>query len=351
MKMSIKKAIIFLSLLAVLPCCSKFDRSKIKMPKFKFVTNENVHGIAYVDPQHMWISGNYGVICFSADGGKTWEKQQSGIKDALLGSIWFVSQSEGWAAGVGGAMLHTTDGGKTWALQQSGTEKDLLDLFFLDSQHGWAVGELGTFIRTNDGGKTWASPMEGQDKIFNSVFFTDNSTGWIVGEFGTILRTGDGGVTWQPQECQDLAPEASDAVWEKPLPALYGIYFEDRERGWIAGMDGVILKTADAGMTWKKVASGTDKPLYSLVVKGSQGWAIGNKGVYLMSSDGGDTWQVKEDAIKTKYWLRKISFCDQQHGLVVGARGTIARTDDGGKIWDIISGFTYEMEEFGLADF
>ena len=347
-----KVEIVFLlALIALVPCCSKFDRSKIKMPKFNFVTSENIHSIACVDAQHVWISGNYGTICFSSDGGKTWEKQHSGIKDLLLGSIRFVNSSEGWAAGVAGSIIHTTDGGKTWAPQHSGTEKDLLDLFFLDSRNGWAVGEFGTVIHTDNGGTTWSAQHEPQDKIYNNIFFTDNKTGWIVGEFGTILRTEDGGATWQPQQCKDLEPAASETDWEKPLPALYGIYFENRDRGWIAGMDGVILKTADAGKTWSKVVSGTDKPLYSLMVRGSKGWAIGNKGVYLMSSDGGNTWQVKEDAIKTKFWLRKVAFCDEMHGLVVGARGTIARSDDSGVHWDIISGFTYDMAEFGLADF
>jgi photosystem II stability/assembly factor-like uncharacterized protein len=70
-----------------------------------------------------------------------------------------------------------------------------------------------------------------------------------------------------------------------------------------------------------------------------------------MSSDGGSTWQVKEDAIKTKFWLRKVAFCDAMHGLIVGARGTIVLSDDGGAHWNIISGFTYDMPEFGLADF
>ncbi len=78
--------------------------------------------------------------------------------------------------------------------------------------------------------------------------------------------------------------------WEKPLPALYGIVFADRPAGWIVGMDGVILHTADGGMTWKKIDSGTDKPLYSPGGQRRKGWAVGNKGVYLTSSDGGMTW-------------------------------------------------------------
>jgi photosystem II stability/assembly factor-like uncharacterized protein len=350
--MSIKQVIVFLSLLAVLlPCCEKFDRSKIKMPKFDFVTSENVHSISYIDQGHVWISGNYGTICFSSDGGQTWEKQKSGVDELLLGSIRFVSQTEGWAAGMMGTIIHTSDGGKTWQPQQSGTDKDLLDLFILDAQHGWAVGEMGTVIHTKDGGKTWTPQLEPQDAVYSNVFFVSPQRGWIVGEFGTILRTDDGGTTWQPQECKDITPDENEANWGKQKPALYGIYFVDMQQGWIVGMDGVILKTDDGGQSWRKIVSGTDKPLYSLAVRGRQGWAVGNKGVYLMSSDGGATWVERRDVIKTKFWLRNAAFCDDRNGLVVGARGTIATTGDGGATWKIISGFRYDMEEFGLADF
>lgn len=331
--------------------CDKFDRSKIKMPKFHFDTSSNVQGIAYLDPAHVWISGDYGDILFSGDGGKTWDKQDSGVAEELLCTIRFVNKDAGWASGVGGTIVHTRDGGRSWARQDSGTENHLLDMFFLDSRLGWAVGEFGTILRTLDGGTTWLPAGQGEDKMYNAVYFLDNNTGWIVGEFGTILISRDGGLTWEPQQCKDLGSEDDDAGWETPLPALYSIFFADRLRGWIVGMDGVILHSADGGMTWKKVESGTDKPLYSLVVRGTQGWAVGNKGVYLTSSDGGMTWAENRDAIKTKFWLRTVAFCNDREGIIGGASGTIVRSHDGGATWDITSGFRYDMEEFGLADF
>jgi photosystem II stability/assembly factor-like uncharacterized protein len=330
--------------------CSKFDRSKIRMPKFTFMTSENLHSIAAVG-QSIWISGNYGTICFSPDAGKTWQKQSTGVDAELLGAISFVSPQQGWAAGVGGTAIHTGDGGATWSRQQTGTDKDLLDIFFMNAQRGWAVGEYGTLIHTRDGGRSWTQQIENRDTMYNRVIFTDNATGFVVGEFGAILRTVDGGASWQKIQCPDLGVQSDDDDWAKPLPALYGIFFADKQRGWIAGMDGVILATQDAGATWRKIPSGTDKPLYSILVRGTSGFAVGNKGIYLESSDAGATWKPAEDAIKTRFWLRSVGFADDRQGIVVGARGTIARTEDGGKTWDIISGFRYDIEEFGLADF
>lgn len=345
-----QSVILLLSMLTLISGCGKFDHSKIKMPEFSFVTTENLHSISFYDSGHIWISGNYGTILFSSDGGASWEKQESGV-NVLLGNICFVNQEMGWAAGVKGTIIHTSDGGKTWHQQQSGTENDLLDLFFLNHHQGWAVGEFGTIIHTENGGKSWTHQTEEQDTLYNDVFFIDNLTGWVVGEFGTILHTKDGGRTWQSQYCKEIVPEVDESGWERPLPALYGIWFLDMNRGWIVGMDGAIIRTADGGKVWKKVDSGTDKPFYSIVIIGQKGWIVGNKGVYLTSHDGGYFWAIKDDTLKTKFWLREVSFTDDKHGLIVGARGTIVRSDDGGSTWDIISGYRYDMEEFGLADF
>lgn len=333
--------------------CGKFDRSAIKMPTFAFVTTENLHSIAYVDAQHLWVSGNYGTMLFSADGGATWRRQHTGLDTELLCTLSFVDARRGWVAGTGGVIIHTSDGGETWTRQDSGVEGHILDMFFLDPMRGWAVGEFGLILHTQDGGKNWMTLSEPQDTLYNDVFFVDPQRGWIVGEFGTIMHTSDGGQTWQLQSWadDDSVAEEDDAIWERPKPSLYGLWFADAQRGWIVGMDGIILYTADAGATWTRQQSGTDKPLYSISINNNNGWIVGNKGVYLTASDGGMTWHVHEEAIKTKYWLRDIAFVDERNGLIVGASGTIIRSTDAGLNWDIVSGFRYDIDEFGLADF
>jgi photosystem II stability/assembly factor-like uncharacterized protein len=46
-----------------------------------------------------------------------------------------------------------------------------------------------------------------------------------------------------------------------------------------------------------------------------------------------------------------VSFSDENNGWIVGAMGTLAQTTDGGESWRLISGMSYEMEEYGLTDF
>jgi len=206
-------------------------------------------------------------------------------------------------------------------------------------------------LHTVNGGMDWKQQGEFDDTFYNDVFFVDRTTGWIVGEFGTLLHTRDGGVTWKPQTCADLEDTVAKSDWARPLPALYGIYFKDRNQGWAVGMDGIILKTVNGGKMWRRITSGTEKPLYSIVVGKNMGWIVGNKGQYLMSENGGETWSLQDGTIKTRFWLREVAFSNENQGIIVGARGTIVQTKNAGRSWTLISGYRYDMEEFGLSDF
>ena len=179
--------------------------------------------------------------------------RKSGV-DVLLGDAVFVSVNEGWAVGRGWhGHTHKRTVARPGKKQASDIGKDLFNVFFLDAQNGWAVGEYGTIIHTGDGGKTWAKQIEPKDALYNNVFFADPQTGWVVGEFGTILHTADGGTDLDAAGVQGHNSCRNRKELDRPKPALYGIFFLDRNQGWITGMDGVIIKTTDGGQTWTKL--------------------------------------------------------------------------------------------------
>jgi photosystem II stability/assembly factor-like uncharacterized protein len=335
--------------------CKPGGRPEFAMPEFKMITGENLHSVVAFSPQEVEVFGNHGVIYGTANGGaglKDWEPRESGTKDLLLCQASFINREKGWVVGTRGSVIHTSDGGKTWINQESGTEKNLFSVSFVDDRNGWAVGEFGTIIHTSNGGESWESQSKGVDKELNSVRFVDARNGWVVGEFGTILHTKDGGETWEQQICEAIQTEEDMFSFDwKPMPALYALSCKDKDTAWIAGMDGIILKTSNGGSEWIKLESNCDVPLYSITVKGSRGWAVGSRGYYLLSLDGGETWEVRDGVIKTRFWLREVSFSDENNGWIVGAMGTVARSKDGGENWELISGMTYDMPEYGLADF
>jgi len=335
---------------AVAGCKGRMSSPKPPPNLFK-ITGANLYDVATVGLDQIWLVGSYGAIYHSMDGGKNWSRQVSGTEN-LLSSITFLNEKRGVISGTYGTLLVTENGGNNWVLQSTGTQEHLLGLYFLNTDLGWAVGTMGTILHTKDGGKTWAFQREQEDIMLNDVCFVDEKTGWAVGEFGTVLHTRDGGKSWVKQKAKTLFAHEDDIWADEPL-TLYGVKFVDQSRGWVVGMEGVLLRTEDGGKSWIDLRDSTNikKPLYDVEIKGNRGWIVGSGGNYLFSEDGGKSWQLMDEAIKTRFWLTGISFSNQDRGWIVGARGAVVKTEDGGKTWTMLSGLTYDVPEFGLADF
>jgi len=284
-----------------------------------------------------WAVGFEGTVVHTADGGKTWERQQPPVQQDFY-DVRFTAPQHGWIVGKYGTVLKTTDGGRTWVQQQSGTEQRLFDAHFVDENTGWVVGTMGTILHTADGGKRWVSQGWKEDKYYNAVYFIDRQRGWLVGEYSAIYHTEDGGMTWSAQQCADIQPKETEDDFPPPPPHLYDIFFRSQKEGWAAGMDGIIIKTEDGGETWKLLTPEADFSLYQITVQGDRGWAVGEFGRYFESTDGGNTWRLDKSSLRTMFWQRGLKFADSQHGWIVGFGGTIIHTSTGGRDWDGISG-------------
>jgi len=322
----------------------------MKKIDIKSITRENVHGVIAADDKNIWITGNYGLISHSADGGTTWTDQNSGIDKGIIVDGIFLDNSTGWVVGLYGTILHTDNGGSSWIKQETNTNRHLFGVFFTDKDHGWAVGEWGTVLYTEDGGNTWNKQREEIDRTFNNVTFTDEKTGWIVGERGVIFHTVDGGQNWERKLPKAFERESFEEELENPPPSLFGIVFKNKDQGWACGIDGIMLYTDDGGNSWGLIPTGTDLTLYTVFLKGNNGWAVGDRGVYIKSNDSGMSWQVQNDVIKSKQPFRDVYFSSPDVGFVVGAAGTVIKTEDGGKTWEFLSGLSYAMEFFQMPE-
>ena len=107
--------------------------------------------VYFLDAKHGWIIGDKGTIIHTEDGGKNWERQESGVVSGL-NKVFAVDDKEAWAIGDAGYILHTEDGEK-WSIQKGYDWLGLHDVQFLNKKRGWAVGDAGGIFYTNDGGK------------------------------------------------------------------------------------------------------------------------------------------------------------------------------------------------------
>jgi len=166
----------------------------------------------------------------------------------------------------------------------------------------------------------------------------------VVGERGHVLTSSDG-KHWQ----QIVVPTRA---------TLTGVYFHDKQNGWIVGHDAVILRTTDGGKQWQKVYDDPEgeTPLFDIWFRDEkQGLAIGAYGLYFVSEDGGVNWDISElndnkttdntDGDESKaeddddfldsydLHLNSIALADNGKLYIVAEAGKVYRSDDSGTSW------------------
>jgi photosystem II stability/assembly factor-like uncharacterized protein len=175
-------------------------------------TKRNLFKVVFTTPQNGTAVGDFGVIVHTSDGGATWSEvplpadfklppaaDEQGVmpNDALLYGLSFVDDRTGWLSGEWGTILKTEDGGATWKPQSSGVESTLFGIGMRDAQSGVAVGMDSVILRTEDGGATWKQLPSGfEDRAFYEVAFS-GTNGWLVGNQGLVMQSTDGGATWK----------------------------------------------------------------------------------------------------------------------------------------------------------
>jgi photosystem II stability/assembly factor-like uncharacterized protein len=284
-------------------------------------TKRHVNAVHAIDAMTVVAAGDSGMVLRTVDGGDTWSFIQTATNEGFI-AMSFGSANWGWAIGTAGTLMRTTDGGLTWRAQDPGTTGDVRAVFFLSDAIGW-IGcgawpegsSSGMLAYTEDGGETWVP--RATEKQVNLVYAIDADIACASLSDGTVLRTTDRGQTWQ--ESQSNPPS-----W------VGGIWFRDSLIGVMCGAQGWAATTADGGMSWTPVTSGTTRNLVDLYFLQDEqtGWAVGAWGTILKTVDGGATWMFRTS--DTTSHLRATSFADEQTGWIVGQNGTILKTVMGG---------------------
>ena len=167
------------------------------------------------------------------------------------------------------------------------------------------------------------------DAALHDVQFVGRKIGWAVGDHGTVWSTEDGGENWTRIPVPIGGSLRSICFWRKEGAASNRV-------AWIAGRDtepytrvgfGIILKTEDAGKTWKQMGFRLPPLNYIRFFGTDQGIAVGEAtnnfptGVCI-TEDGGETWQPAAGK-KTTGW-HAAAFTEFHDGVVAGPRGKIS---------------------------
>lgn len=233
--------------------------------------------------QRLVAVGERGFILLSEDEGQSWRQVPSPVSVTLTRVV-FPSATQGWAVGHAGVVLHSSDGGLSWNKQLDGEQAARLELEATQRAHNAQPSEQSQQ-------QVEAAQLlfeEGPDKPFLAVHFFDEQQGVILGAYGLAFATADGGVSWQSIRERLDNPSAMH---------LYDIH-ELAGELFIAGEQGLLLRSVDQGLHFAALESPANGTLFGLLATDAQGLlAFGLRGKTYLSEDHGDSWRTVPNSL------------------------------------------------------
>ena len=224
-------------------------------------------------------AGERGFILLSDDDGSTWRQARTVPVSVTLTAVHFANDQVGCAVGHLGVILRTEDGGDTWTLQLDGVKAANLALRDVEARHD-AKAEAAARSLIEDG----------PDKPFLDVFFESPRSVYAVGAYGLAFRSDDGGLHWQ--------------CWMSHLDNPKGLHlYAIRTAGqslFVAGEQGLFLGSNDGARRLTPRTSPYTGSYFGLVAEQNADLVLlGLRGRIFRSSDGGQNWVTTETNTKS----------------------------------------------------
>ncbi|MFZ1724309.1 MAG: YCF48-related protein [Dokdonella sp.] len=237
------------------------------------------------------------------------------------------------AVGESGHVLISTDGSE-WRQSANVPLRSTLTAVTSIASHVWAVGHDGVILHSGDAGEHWeiqrrdprGQPAAGvaaddirQGAPLLDVLFTDANHGFAIGAYSLLLSTSDGGKTWNGSRINvsDNGKAAADAAKARSEQASHS---ENDLESSVFSADELAI-----GME-------TDAHLNAIARTASGGFVIvGERGAIFRSRDGGQSWtrsQLPYDGS-----MFGIVGYEGEHVLAFGLRGHVFESTDLGENW------------------
>jgi photosystem II stability/assembly factor-like uncharacterized protein len=236
-------------------------------------------------------------------------------------------------AGAGGVVLTTVDAGVTWNRIDIGGSAELRAVALSEGDRGYIVGD-GVALRTQDDSLTWETlPIDPHD--WSAV--ATNVSGKL-----TLLTSAAGDIYRLDETTTLTQVHAGDGS------VLTGVALTpDGQHAVAVGQAGLLLRSDDAGTTWRAELPATTRDLHAVRIAGDASLilAVGQAGtVVRIAQDDTAVSELLDPALS----LRAIHL-SQSHGHAVGDDGVMFSTHDHGRTWEPIA-LGLEQDLLGLDD-
>lgn len=354
----------------------------------------------FVDSARVLIAatslGGTQTLFASADTGTTFTRvsvdslQNSGTNSPLI-SISFLDRNFGLLAGGNdrNRLYRTTNGGLSWGqistanLNSGNRDIQAIGIFSRDTFVVGYAGPYGAYqvFRTVDGGQNFTeiilrtSASQSDNNLRTQIWRVSNTEAYMTAYGGRVWRTTDAGASWTFQQLDPNGAalnfiyngwivgadgkvfHTTDYQTYSPsyplgynLGALRALYAVDYDTLYVAGLNGLILKSTDAGASWNYIANPafTDNLIRMSFSSKDTGVAVGAGGAILRTTDGGRSWMRMRPVTAQ---LNDVKFLNKMDGLIAGNSGTILRTNDAGATWtQVYSGVNSNLNRISFSD-
>jgi photosystem II stability/assembly factor-like uncharacterized protein len=293
--------------------------------------------------------------------------------DLYLNDVFFLDKDHGWIVGEYGLVFTTADGGDTWNDGRIIGEVTLDDLDFDDmdaeiARERWgqlfeaaeALNEREYMRVQLEGFMTPQELKAHKGETFLADERAESVRDFLEGEGVGQERIRIVNRTPLDEEAVDLKVFAATKTAERPYvkievverPFLFDVKFSDPMNGVVSGLGGVVLRSEDGGLTWRYAESASRQALFAIGIGSGGVIAVGEKGLKRVSRDGGRTFEEPglDFSPPLFQFMRDLVFATGDRGWIVGAHGLVLKSSDGGLTWRQVLPPTDGVPETGAGE-
>jgi photosystem II stability/assembly factor-like uncharacterized protein len=171
-------------------------------------------------------------------------------------------------------------------------------------------------------------------KDLNALSFIDSARGWIAGDEGIILKTENGGERWTMQQNVLTTNVINIQFLNARLGWALSIKYPSDSNMWFGTY---LLKTTTGGNEWQSQIF--DSVFYTTLFfqDSLHGWLGGSRGIIVRTTNSGGSWSDVDDSAAHRFDISRIHFFTPGYGFALGGNmdiaGIIWRTSDRGAKW------------------
>jgi len=245
------------------------------------VTDKNLNDIEFYNNNFGLISGSFGTLLKTQNGGDSWQELNVGTNHSFTKSF-ILNENEFYTSRKG--LYKTSDNGNTFSEigNLSNFSGSIFAIHFFNSSVG-LIEKNGQILKTTDGGQNWHSVYNNAGFASNMQFVSDN-VGYISGgisydgiSYAELHKSLDSGNTWNRINIQ--------------TSEITSMYFLNEQNGFFSNFNNQFLKTQNGGLNWEIIGN-TPITFYDIIfLNNNIGYGVGYNSIY-KTENGGKDWVI-----------------------------------------------------------